>query len=69
MRHSSIETNVNTLYKELKDNEEIQELFKVFNAYNLIILIKIIFNHLYGFIYRGTLRNNMNCTIQKNIRR
>lgn len=28
MRHSSIETNVNTLYKELKNDEEIQELFK-----------------------------------------
>lgn len=28
MRHSSIETNVNILFKELKDDEEIQELFK-----------------------------------------
>lgn len=34
MRHSSIETNVNTLYKELKNDEEIQELFKVFIVYN-----------------------------------
>lgn len=40
MRHSSIETNVNTLYKELKNDEKIQESFKVFIVYNINILNK-----------------------------
>jgi len=40
MRHSAIETNVNILYAELKNDEEIQELFKVIIAYNLYNLNK-----------------------------
>lgn len=40
MRHTSIETNVNILYNELKDDEEIQELFKVFITFSLYYLNK-----------------------------
>lgn len=40
MRHSAVETNVNILYAELKNDEEIQELFKVFIAFNLYHLHK-----------------------------
>lgn len=35
MRYSSIESNVNCLYHELKDDEEIKNIFKVLYINNL----------------------------------
>lgn len=46
MRYSSIESNVNTLYNELKVDDEIKNIFKVCNVYYTHMVLVYFVNNL-----------------------